>query len=307
MPLFRVRWASTDAEEGQWHADTLGFFRERYFINGEPTPYVRAEDPESLIWDLGFRSCVPCGGQEEGVHSLVLGDGNSWVEVRNRFLSFGWSVYPHRGEASVFAAIHTLEQFQIEVMPDPEQVQLIVQAGVHARAGGPPSAPGRGGASGISVSLIFGREHEPVLRDLRVLLEIRSGRRLTGRGSPPPGTSQITAGTGDPGVQDAEPHAGPATSPAPPEPPGGPAAAYEREDAAGPDAQDGRVPPAGKHSRPGARTLALAVDRVPDTPEWLSFAGPTTLELIASPSTDTDAPDPTITASPEGTGQAADW
>ncbi len=307
MPLFRMRWASTDSEEGQWHADTLGFFRERYFINGEPTPYVRAENPESLIWDLGFHNCVPRDGQEEGVHSLVLGEGNSWVEVGNRFLGFGWSAYPHRGEASVFAAIHTLEQFQVEVMPDPEQVQLIVQAGVRARAAAPPGPPERGGRSGISVSLTFGREHEPVLRDLRVLLERRSGRKLAGQGSLQPGSSRTTAGTADPGVRDAEPYAESATSPAPPEPPSGLAVAYEIEDAAGPDAQDNRVPPAGKHSRPGARTLALAVDSVPDTPEWLSFAGPTTLELLASPSTDTDAPDPTITASPDGTGQAGDW
>jgi hypothetical protein len=153
--------------------------------------------------------------------------------------------------------------------------------------------------------MAFGREHEPVLKDLRVLLERRSGRRLAGHVTAPPGSPQITARTADPGARETQRYPEPATSPSQPSP-GGLAAAHEDE-AAAPGTPDGPLPPATKHSRPGARTLVVAVDSVPDTPEWLSFAGPTTLELLASPSTDTVPPDPTMMASPQGTGQATDW
>ena len=129
MPLFRVHWANTDAEEGQWRTDTIGRFRERYFNNDGPTPYVWAENPDTLIWDLSFSNFVPRDGQGEGVHYLVLCDGDNWIELGNRFLGFGWSAYPHRGDASVFTAIHALEQFEVKVMPDPEQVRLADRAG----------------------------------------------------------------------------------------------------------------------------------------------------------------------------------
>lgn len=237
MPLFRVHSANADAEEGQWRADATGRFRERYFDNGEPSPYVWAENPETLIWDLGFSNFFPSDGQREGVHYLVLCDGDSWVELGDRFLAFGWSAYPHRGDASVFTAIHALEQFQVKVMPDPEQVQLTVQAGIRTRATGPPGTPGRDGRSGISVSMAFGREHGPVLQDLRLLLERRGGRRLTGQGTPPSGGSWITAGTGDPGIRETRPYPEPATSP-PHEPPSGPVAAAEEEEPPGLGAQD---------------------------------------------------------------------
>jgi hypothetical protein len=305
MPLFRVHWANTDAEEGQWRTDTIGRFRERYFNNDGPTPYVWAENPDTLIWDLSFSNFVPRDGQGEGVHYLVLCDGDNWIELGNRFLGFGWSAYPHRGDASVFTAIHALEQFEVKVMPDPEQVRLTVQAGIRTRSIGPPGTPGRDGRSSISVSMAFGREHEPVLQDLRLLLERRGGRRLTRQGTPPPDDSWITAGTGDPGIQEIRPYPEPATS-SPDEPPDGPAAAHEKEEPAGLGAQDEGVALGGRRSRPGARTLALAVESVPDTPEWLSFSGPTTAELLAIPSTDADVPDHAITASSHDTGQAAD-
>lgn len=310
MPLFRVRWTGADAEEGQWHDDPYGCFTERYFVNGELTGYVRtADDPATLIWDLGFSGRILREGREAEVDRLVLSDGGRWLELADEFLRFGWSAYPHRGEACVFAAVHALERFQAEIMPDPEQVELTVQAAIHRRGGvpAPPGAPGWRVNSGFSVSIAFGREHGPVLQDLRMVLERRIGRRLAGHETPPP-----------PG-----PRAYPEPASPPPAAPPASLATVHKEEAAAPGVQDGDAVTAVKRSRPGARTLALIVDTVPDTPDWLSFTGPTTLELLASRSAgpgpgagaeagtaagaDADAPDPTVVVSPPSSGRAAGW
>jgi hypothetical protein len=161
--------------------------------------------------------------------------------------------------------------------------------------------------SGFSVSIAFGREHGPVLQDLRMVLERRIGRRLAGHETPPP-----------PG-----PRAYPEPASPPPAAPPASLATVHKEEAAAPGVQDGDAVTAVKRSRPGARTLALIVDTVPDTPDWLSFTGPTTLELLASRSAgpgpgagaeagtaagaDADAPDPTVVVSPPSSGRAAGW
>lgn len=308
-PFPRLRWTSPEIEDGQWYEDRLGCFRERYYVRRQPTPYVRLDDPEIYIWDLGFSNRFPGQREASRVDCLVLSDISGWLELRDGFLSFSWSPYRHRGDASAFVALHTLEQFQVEVMADPEQVQLIVQA--ENRAPIMPRALERTTHSGIRISMIFGREHEPALRDLCAYAEEQCRRPLAGRNGPPAEGPPAVANKADPANPEAVPSATPvdrAAGPGPDEPMAGtPVPAHERD--VEPAAHDADAPPGRTHIRPAIRTLAVAVDVAPDTAGWLSFVGPTTQDLLSPLGTNTDASQALASAAPPGygdPGQAAD-
>jgi hypothetical protein len=278
MPHIRLPWTEAG---GQWLPDMRSCFNERYYNGTEPSPFVRLEDPRAVIWDLAFANRSPTTEEWRQVTRIVLWDWACWVELRESIVGFGWAPYPHRGEASVFADIHTLEQFSTEIMDDPEQVRLTVRAIIPTDPPAMPDHPQQPSHSTISISMIFGREYEPALKDLCTMVEAVCARPLVGRTGPPAGLghdSQNTA-AGHPGPEASSPP-GETSHHAAGEPPAG--ATAERKVAESTRfGRPGDSLPAEKPVRPSMPTLEITVEAVPDTAEWLSFAAPTSQELLA--------------------------
>jgi len=306
-PLPRILWTGSEISDNTgWYADTFGCFRERYYNERGPSPFVKPEgDHEYVVWDLGYGGRVPHKGEMQGVTCLVLAEGGNWVELRDTFVRFGWADYPHRGLASGFAAIDTLEEFRVEVMTDPEQVQLVIQAQIAPQIPLGTGAPG--GLGGISVSIVFGREHQPALDDLCAFVEQTCGRRLQRLDSPPSAGPAMTGAAGQAGP-DAGAHQPPPHDPAPVPDGEAPPRDAAATQAPGDDPRAAApISPAEQHTRPPVHTLAATVDRAPDTAEWLSFAAPTTIELLSAPVPDADAIPPGTAATVHGHETPADW
>lgn len=274
-------WPGSDTAEGTgWLADSIGCFQERYYRQREPTPYVGAADADRVAWDLGFSGHVPDRTEREHVQCVVLADGGNWVELTEGYVRFGWSTYPHRGHGSVSAGLEALELFQVEVMDNPEQVRLVVRAQVLPLA--PRGAQAQSGPGRIGVTVIFGREHQPALTDLCALVEQMCRRPLRQESSPAPPAAD---GPAHP--------AGPQHEPPPGRAHAGPPGPHPA--------------PAGPHTRPPAHPLAVTVAGVPDSPEWLSFAAPTTQELLTTPAAEVPASAPAGAAGAPVPGPPAGW
>jgi hypothetical protein len=271
---------SDTADGTGWLADSIGCFQERYYRQRKPTPYVGAADADRVIWDLGFIGHVPDRTEGERVQCVVLADGGNWVELSERSVRFGWSTYPHRGHGTVSVGLEALERFQVEVMDYPEQVRLVVEAQVLPLA--PRGAQAQSGPGRIGVTVIFGREHQPALADLCALVEQMCRRPLRQESRPVPPAAD---GPAHPAGPQHEPPPGRA-HPGPPGP---------------------HPAPPGPHTRPPAHTLAVTVAGVPYSPEWLSFAAPSTQELLTPPAADAPASAPVGAAGAPVPGPPAGW
>ena len=265
MPAFWSRPPDWAARNGGWREDPVIKSWQRYHDGAEFTPYVRIG--EFTWWDLARPGRVPRPGElDEKLKGSILVDSGAQLEVTKFAIGVTW-LRNHPG-VSVSATIDldALAEFEVRPASSPEKLRLSVVGYNGPRYSAGAIHPGESGA--ISMSVIFGRQHEPTLHDLREVLERMCERRLAGpvegslAGSPEDETEPEAdlAGETPPSARPAEHHV----------PPAGEAADASRDN-----------PDAVRRVRPALPVLAVSVETAPDTDEWLSFRA-TTVDVLIS-------------------------
>jgi hypothetical protein len=245
-------------------------FKNRWMNGKEPTPYVR-NNRGQILWDLRFSGRGPGRDEADGLDGIVLVDAGKWIEYRHPELILGWSV-PNRTFVTI--ATGTVAWLACEPASDADRVCFTVHADPASAAGSAGTLPAH--SDEVSISISFGQHHYQALWDLCAFIEETCGRVL----APPADTAAQE-------VQDA--------SGSEPEPADAARPAHSGGSAAGTDqptnlAEPGRAAGPGRAAQPApatVATLAVTVERVPDTPEWVSFAAPTAEDLLGEPAVGT--------------------
>jgi hypothetical protein len=271
MPSF-IRRHDSSAGEMQgpgWYEDPEGRFQQRYRDN-EFTAYVGR--PDRIFWDLAFCGRMPNDYEARELAGIVLQTDDGWVELGRQRLRLGYS---DPKPLYMTVAIPWLQQFQVE-NADHQHVRLVVYA--EAYSGDRQDPGGSVLPHGISISITFRQRYETLLYGLCSYAEKICGRGLSHPIKLP--ASQLATDSAAP--------LPPTESPEPP--PAEPRVSQSAETSAPPPPPaDNSMPQLGKGSaassqpRPADRALVLSVALAPDTSDWLSFAAPTTYELLNSP------------------------
>jgi hypothetical protein len=265
MPAFWSRPPVWVTRNGGWREDPVIKNWKRYHDGAEFTPYVRIG--EFTWWDLARSVRVPRPDElDEELEGSILADSGVQLEVTKSAIRVSWQQNRPGVSASTIIDLGALAQFEVRPASSPEDLRLSVVG-----YNGPRYSAGAihpGGSGVISMSMIFGRQHESTLHDLREVLERICERRLAApaegslAGSPEDETEPEAdlAGETRPSAEPAEHHVPPAGEPAD----------------AGRDNPD-----AVRRVRPALPVLAVSVETAPDTDEWLSFRATTVAVLIS--------------------------
>lgn len=277
MPKFRSRPSDGTARDGEWKCDPVNKNWQRYHNGLDFTPYVRIG--ERTMWDLARSGRVPEGDEYADVESLILSDSGAWLEVTRQTIHMKWSRSHPGVDALVTIDLDALARFEVNHARTPENLELRITGYNSPRYSEGNIHPVQSGM--ISMSMVFWRQHESALRDLRDLLERMCERPLTdapGRSeeSQPEPTSQQR--DRQPGLREKESRSAESTEEwaAHPHRAGAPMTSAEpgehdsrHSEAANPSRED---PDVGRRVRPVLPTLTVSVETAPDTDEWLSFA-----------------------------------
>jgi hypothetical protein len=259
-----MRRHESDAREVQgpgWYDDPQGRFKQRYRDDDRFTAYVGG--PDRVFWDLIFCERLPKDHEARDLAGVVLLTGEGWVEFGRQSLHIGCS---GPDEMSITIAITSLKHFQVERV-DGQYVQLVVHAEAHS--GNRTDPGGHIEPHRISVSMKFARTYEALLYGLCSYAEKACRRGLSHHMEIP--TTQPPAEASAPAPRADSPTPPSAETPAPQPPTETPAP------------QSNKVGVAPEQMHPADRCLVLSVTLAPDTSDWLSFAAPTTYELLSIP------------------------
>ena len=277
MPMLWGRSPDGTTHEGGWRNDPARQF-DRRFHNGKAfTPYVLVGN--ETIWDLAFARRTPLEHEYDRVPDMVLIDSRSRITLRRHTVEISCM---DNEMALMWARItlKTLTRFELCQPGNPDTLVLSVAARNLPRY--PQDHIGQGRAGVLSMSMMFGPEHESALRDLRDFLERLCDRSLTEPDEMPAARAAGRPHAPERAEECATPRAAlsdervdywePATEPERihDEPAGdGPGFAVRQRRSGG-------------AGRPAPRALAVSAESAPDTEEWLSFAAPSIEVLTTS-------------------------
>jgi hypothetical protein len=288
VPGFRSRPPDGAAREGEWIYDPANQHWQRYHDGRELTPYVRIG--ERLIWDLAHARRVPDDTEYSRLDGMALDDISGWLEVTRFGIRMGWPRKHPGVTVSTTIDLDALASFELDEA-DPEHIKLRIIGYSSPTYAAGTIHPGQSGV--ISMSMIFGREHESALYGLRDYLERTCERTLASPASksrerpsapaegpeghqPEPDGSQGRERAGSAGEPDSRP-ADPGHEPLRADKP-----VEHRDRPATEAAGNGpEHPDAGRRARPAPPTLTVRVETAPDTDEWLSFAATSVGVLIS--------------------------
>lgn len=258
-----------------WKKDPEKRFRQRFHDGNRFTPYVRVGD--ATIWDLAFARHTPHEHEFDQAGEMMLWDSCSWIRfyrssIETACTSNGMTIMSAR------IALDALTRFELCQLESPDALILNVAGRDFPRYPGDRIDQGRPGV--LHMSMMFGREHESALRDLRELLERLCDRSLAEPGeksvvrSPGPDEEhgKLRAAPSEERVDYWEPETQPEL-PAPAMPESGHAAPISGVTT--------KRRPAGS-ARPASRVLAVSVESAPDADGWLSFAAPSIQVLVTA-------------------------
>jgi hypothetical protein len=257
---FRQGVGKSDA----WGNDST--FKKRWMNGKEPTPYV-LNNRDQVLWDLSITHRGPRQGDMGGLDGMVLVEADRWIEYAHSELRMAWAA-PNRTTAII--SVGSIVWLACEQASDADHVCLMVHTN-------PASVPRPRSAlptnsDAVTISISFSQHNYEALWDLCTFIEHTCGRVLA-PAAEMAAQEVLDASNSAPGPADA---ARPAHSGMPVTGTDEPANLAEPGRAAGPDR-------AAQFAPATVATLAVTVERVPDTPEWLSFAAPTAEDLLGEP------------------------
>jgi hypothetical protein len=303
-------------KDGVWSNDSN--FTKRWVSGNKATPYIRNSHGH-LLWDLGFSGRGPTQNEISQVEGTVLVDADRWIEYRHPELRLGWYAHNAHGRTQVTIIVDSIIWLACEPAKDAGCVCLMVHVSPASAAQSPGAV--RANSDVVSISISFGQQYYKALWDLCAFIEHRCGRVL----APP---FDVAAHEIHDGQYVGGHNSGHSVDGGRPASSGQSTAGLDQSpDAA--DQQGGTVEPsrtpahsdsdqgvvrsgteASDRQATGAVDLAFAVvvERVPDTPRWISFAAPTTEDLLGESTvgiSDSPGLDPAAPVLPDSADETA--
>ncbi len=191
MPVFRNPF-SGETRGGAWRNDPTCRFNERYFSAKGLTPYVRTGG--KVCWDLSYAGCIPGKDNYNPDIDMILADSYAWIRFAPRHISVCLVGEPVLVKAVVIEH-RSLSRFELRSpgrSENPEYVVLEIAGGRWPDS--PYDSTDHRQFGLISMSMMFGRQHESLLRELRDWLRQVSALEPEGR-TEEPGGGRLASGT----------------------------------------------------------------------------------------------------------------